>query len=120
MILFIFVGEHELICLFLKISWVIEEEKFFKHIDQKLMLVEVVVIPPLTQIGTSNDLCYIAEATIEFIPNKDASYAGVDRQHSKGGLHSMHNFVFSLDIIGCNMLPLIKWRGMLNGFKDGM
>ena len=97
-----------------------KKKKYSKGIDQKLMLVVDIMVPPLTQIGTSKDLYYIVEAMIALSPNQDASHTGINRQSIKAGLHGTQKYGSTLNIIGCNISPLIKWRDILNGCKDGI
>ena len=70
-----------------KIILVNEEEKSFKDIDQKLVLVIGVVVRPLTQIRTTNYLHYIIDTAIVSTPNQDTSRTGIDRKSMKAGLH---------------------------------
>ena len=97
-----------------------KKKKYCKGIDQKLMLVVDIVVPPLTQIGATKDLYYIIKATIASTPNLDASHTGIDRQSIKAGLHGTQKYGSLLSIIGCDISPLIKWRDILNGCKDGI
>ena len=57
--------------------WPMKKKKCFNDLDQKLMLVVGVVIPLLTKIGTTKDLCYIIVATMLSTSNQHASRTGI-------------------------------------------
>ena len=78
------------------------------------------MLPPITQLGGSKDMYYIINRTISTTPNRDASIAGIDRASMKAGLHGIQKFGSLVNVEGCAIILLIKWRDILNGCKDGI
>jgi hypothetical protein len=97
-----------------------KKKKGSKRIDDKLIKVVESLDPPLTQIGGLNDLYYAVEASIASTPNRDAAYSGIDRISLKNGLHGTQKYGAVLSIRGSSITPLIKWRDVLNGGKEGI
>jgi hypothetical protein len=97
-----------------------KKKKGSKRIDDKLLQVVESIKPSLTQIGGLNDLYFVVEASIASTPNRDAAFSGIDRISLKSGLHGTQKYGSLLSIPGCAITPLIKWRDVLNGGKEGI
>ena len=97
-----------------------KKKKGSKRIDDKIIKIVDLIEPPLTRSGGVNDLYYVVKASIASTPNRDAAYSGIDRISLKNGLHGTQKYGSLLSIEGCAITPLIKWRDVLNGGKDGI
>ena len=111
-------GTH--ICILVPRKEVVSTKKSIKCVDEKLISIINTTVPPLTQLGGTKDIYYIINATISTTPNRDASITGIDRASMKAGLHGSQKFGSLIKVEGCGITPLIKWRDVLNGCKDGI
>ena len=91
-----------------------------QQLDEKLIKVVDMIDPALTQIGGPKDLYYVIESSIASTPNRNAAYSGIDKLSIKSGLHGIQKYGSTLSIDGTTITPLIKWRDVLNGRKDGI
>ena len=96
------------------------KKKGTKRLDDKLLLLVDAIDPPLTQIGGSTSMYYVLYATIISTPNRDASCSGIDKGTLKGGLHGVHKYGSTIAVEGSDVTPLIKWRDVLFGCKNGI
>ena len=91
-----------------------------KLVDDKLVQIVEFVKPPILQMGGPKDIYYAINATILSTPNRDASFTGIDRVSLKAGLHGTQKYGSIVKVDGCTITPLIKWRDVMNGCKDGI
>ena len=75
----------------------------------------------ITQVGDTNNLCYVINAIILSSPNRDHALSGIDKVSLKEGLNGNKKYGSIVSVNdNCSIHPLIKWNDVLNGRRNRM
>ena len=75
---------------------------------------------PITQIGGPTNRFFVLSCVIKSCPNRTHAVSGVDKNTFQKGYTGNQNFGCLLAIDGSNIVPLLKWRDVVNGGREGL
>ena len=75
---------------------------------------------PMTQIGGDKNRFYVLTCVVRSSPNRHQALSGIDKVTFQKGFNGNQNFGCLVDVEDTNFIPLLKWRDVLNGKRDGL
>ena len=88
--------------------------------DYKFISCALEIGAPITQIGSVNNRFHVLSCEVLSSPNRSQAVIGIDRITLQNGLNGNQNFGSLLKIEDYDYNPLLKWRDVLNGRRDGL
>ena len=88
--------------------------------DSKFISCLTDIDAPMTQIGAISNRFYVLSCIIKSSPNRHDTISGIDKTTFNRGFKGNQNFGCSLSVEDTNIVPLLKWRDVLNGKREGL
>ena len=88
--------------------------------DPKFLICLQQIEAPITQIGSDSNRFYVISCIIKSSPNRNDAISGIDRITLQNGFKGNQNFGCLLEIEDTDVIPLLKWRDVLNGGREGL
>ena len=88
--------------------------------DTKFISCALEVDAPITQIGAINNRFHVLSCEVMSSPNRTQSLSGIDRSTFQNGFKGNQNFGSLVRVEDSDYIPLLKWRDILNGRRDGL
>ena len=88
--------------------------------DPKFLTCLQQIDAPLTKIGADSNVFCVMTCITKSCPNRNDAISGIDRITMQNGFKGNQNFGCLLDIEDSDVVPLLKWRDVLNGGREGL
>ena len=88
--------------------------------DTKFISCALELDAPITQIGGVNNRYHVLSCEVKSTPNRTQAISGIDRITLQNGFKGNQNFGSLVCIDDSDYIPLLKWRDVLNGRRDGL
>ena len=88
--------------------------------DRKFISCVTEIDNPITQIGGDNNRYHVLSCVIKSCPNRNEAISGIDRISFQNGFTGNQNFGCLIQVIDSDHIPLLKWRDVINGKRDGL